>query len=682
MTAPIFLHGALRRLCDYYVAPRHRARRARRRHRSRAARRRDFAGADRARPALGLRGRLGPALRRPAGRLRLRLDAGPRPRPPARRRAAAVISDHCDWTELTATIAELAPAEVWVTHGREEALVRWCALQRPPGAAAAPRRLRRRGRRLMPGRTTPPAHARLAGARHPRRSTRAARHRRTRGSRETAVIVRAHGASPPRSASTRRASSAAAAGAAAPRRRLSRHPPRACRRGRKAGGHGHGASRTATPADLARAQAALGRPARPRESRADAPLRRASRPPRLHPRRATASCGCSPTTSRATPDPDRGWGLAAITRDLDLDAVKPAMLRGARRGARRCRAFRALLRLRRRPRRDHRADLARPAGARPTTRRSARSSTRLHAASRREAPQVVERLLDRARRLRPLRAPQARHRRPARRRLGPARQAGARRPRRRATSPRSRSSGTGWRRPTSRSSPGSTGAGPQPVSAAGARLPPGRCWPMRWSDGRLRPPRPRRLRRRVEMGRHPRPGRRRGATSRRLYSRTGDDISGAFPDLARRPRLRRARSTANCWSAARTAAIAPFSDLQQRLNRKTVTAAQLRRLPRPPPRLRPAAATASDDLRALPFAERRARARGRSPPRSTRRASTSRRCSPFADLGRPRRPARRAARPGDRGRDAQAPRQPLRARPAQGPVVEVEARPAHRSTRC
>jgi putative mRNA 3-end processing factor len=36
-----------------------------------------------------------------------------------------VISDHADWDELTATLAELAPGEVWVTHGREEALVRW-----------------------------------------------------------------------------------------------------------------------------------------------------------------------------------------------------------------------------------------------------------------------------------------------------------------------------------------------------------------------------------------------------------------------------------------------------------------------------------------------------------------------------------------------------------------------------
>jgi putative mRNA 3-end processing factor len=38
-----------------------------------------------------------------------------------------VVSDHADWDELTVTIAELRPAEVWVTHGREEALVHWCA---------------------------------------------------------------------------------------------------------------------------------------------------------------------------------------------------------------------------------------------------------------------------------------------------------------------------------------------------------------------------------------------------------------------------------------------------------------------------------------------------------------------------------------------------------------------------
>ena len=46
-----------------------------------------------------------------------------------------ILSDHADWDELTATIAEIDPEEVWVTHGREEALVRWCALR---GKAARP----------------------------------------------------------------------------------------------------------------------------------------------------------------------------------------------------------------------------------------------------------------------------------------------------------------------------------------------------------------------------------------------------------------------------------------------------------------------------------------------------------------------------------------------------------------
>jgi putative mRNA 3-end processing factor len=37
-----------------------------------------------------------------------------------------IISDHSDWDELTSTIRELKPTEVWITHGREEALKHWC----------------------------------------------------------------------------------------------------------------------------------------------------------------------------------------------------------------------------------------------------------------------------------------------------------------------------------------------------------------------------------------------------------------------------------------------------------------------------------------------------------------------------------------------------------------------------
>jgi hypothetical protein len=44
-------------------------------------------------------------------------------------------------------IGELRPAEVWVTHGREEALVRWCTLAGHPRPPPPPRRLR--GRALL-----------------------------------------------------------------------------------------------------------------------------------------------------------------------------------------------------------------------------------------------------------------------------------------------------------------------------------------------------------------------------------------------------------------------------------------------------------------------------------------------------------------------------------------------------
>ncbi|MDP9413994.1 MAG: ligase-associated DNA damage response exonuclease [Pseudomonadota bacterium] len=39
-----------------------------------------------------------------------------------------IVSDHADWDELTRTLDELRPREVWITHGREDALMHWCAL--------------------------------------------------------------------------------------------------------------------------------------------------------------------------------------------------------------------------------------------------------------------------------------------------------------------------------------------------------------------------------------------------------------------------------------------------------------------------------------------------------------------------------------------------------------------------
>jgi putative mRNA 3-end processing factor len=48
-----------------------------------------------------------------------------------------VISDHADWGELTRTITEVNPAETWITHGREEALLRWCELNQRRARALA-----------------------------------------------------------------------------------------------------------------------------------------------------------------------------------------------------------------------------------------------------------------------------------------------------------------------------------------------------------------------------------------------------------------------------------------------------------------------------------------------------------------------------------------------------------------
>ena len=120
---PIYIHGALQRLCDLY-----------REH-----------GVDlgEIRPATGvakaeLKGKIVVA---PPGALNDRwsrrlpdpitamASGWMRIRQRARQRNVElplIVSDHADWDELTATIQELAPREVWITHGREDALMHWC----------------------------------------------------------------------------------------------------------------------------------------------------------------------------------------------------------------------------------------------------------------------------------------------------------------------------------------------------------------------------------------------------------------------------------------------------------------------------------------------------------------------------------------------------------------------------
>ncbi len=91
----------------------------------------------------------------------------------------------------------------------------------------------------------------------------------------------------------------------------------------------------------------------------------------------------------------------------------------------------------------------------------------------------------------------------------------------------------------------------------------------------------------------------------RIFSRSGDDISGSFPEIVA------AFSSFNAvldgeLLVAREGVVAPFNDLQQRLNRKTVTAKMLRDYPAFV-RLYDILIDDADDVRPLPFAERRLR---------------------------------------------------------------------------
>ncbi|MEQ1696389.1 MAG: cisplatin damage response ATP-dependent DNA ligase [Hyphomicrobiaceae bacterium] len=89
----------------------------------------------------------------------------------------------------------------------------------------------------------------------------------------------------------------------------------------------------------------------------------------------------------------------------------------------------------------------------------------------------------------------------------------------------------------------------------------------------------------------------------RMFSRAGDDISAAFPEVCS------AFAGMTCvvdgeMLVVREGVVAPFNDLQQRLNRKSVTAKMLRDYPAFV-RLYDILFEGEDDLRALPFDARR-----------------------------------------------------------------------------
>ncbi len=130
----IYIHGALEKLCAFYqsrgvalgplapatLEPENRT---------------DFAGAIVVAPPGSLNDRWA---RRFADPLNCFASGWMRIRQRAKQRGVElplIVSDHADWDELTETITDTGAGEVWVTHGREEALVRWCEIN---GISARP----------------------------------------------------------------------------------------------------------------------------------------------------------------------------------------------------------------------------------------------------------------------------------------------------------------------------------------------------------------------------------------------------------------------------------------------------------------------------------------------------------------------------------------------------------------
>ena len=121
--APIYIHGAMQRLCDLYVA--HGVELGELRSATDASKA-DMAGHIIVAPPSALQDRWSRRLPDPitamaSGWMRVRQRAVQRGV-----ELPLILSDHADWDELTDTLTEIAPKEVWVTHGREEALVHWC----------------------------------------------------------------------------------------------------------------------------------------------------------------------------------------------------------------------------------------------------------------------------------------------------------------------------------------------------------------------------------------------------------------------------------------------------------------------------------------------------------------------------------------------------------------------------
>jgi len=117
---PIFLHGALAECCALYESIGVRLGELKS---ATGAKREDLVGAIVLAPPSAIADRWSRRLPDPVTAL---ASGWMRVRARARQQNVElplVISDHADWNELTQTIAETGAEEIWVTHGREEALL-------------------------------------------------------------------------------------------------------------------------------------------------------------------------------------------------------------------------------------------------------------------------------------------------------------------------------------------------------------------------------------------------------------------------------------------------------------------------------------------------------------------------------------------------------------------------------
>jgi putative mRNA 3-end processing factor len=132
---PIYLHGALEAITSYYAAEGIALGDVRP---VRGADKADLAGTIALCPPSALQDRW---TRRFPDPIAAFASGWMRVRARARQRGVElplVISDHADWDGLTSTILATGAAEVWVTHGEEDALVHWCGTR---GIAARPLRI-------------------------------------------------------------------------------------------------------------------------------------------------------------------------------------------------------------------------------------------------------------------------------------------------------------------------------------------------------------------------------------------------------------------------------------------------------------------------------------------------------------------------------------------------------------